>query len=88
MPSPAQGAGRAVTTSTGPALGVQSGSRQTFNSQIQEKAVPGTLPMAGISSGVSPLCQALGVPDFTEFPEFSQGQVLGHFHSPGEETEE
>lgn len=88
VPSLAQCAGGAVIMSTGPALGVQSGSRQTFNSQIQEKAVPGTLSMAGFSSGVSPLCQALGVPDLIEFPEFSQGQVLGHFHFPGEETEE
>lgn len=58
-----------------------------FNSQLQEKAVPGMLSRAGISSGVPPLCQALGVPDFIAFPELSQGQVLGHLHFPGEETE-
>lgn len=42
-----------------------------FNSQLQEKAEPGMLSRAGISSGVPPLCQALGVPDFIAFPELS-----------------
>lgn len=43
--------------------------------------------MAGISSGVPPLGQALGVPDFIEFSELSRGQVIDHLHFAGEETE-
>lgn len=58
---------------TGPASGARSGSRQTFHSQLQEKAASGMLSAAGISPGGSPLCQALGVPDFPEFPAFSGG---------------